>query len=154
MADRLSLEGLRYVQAVAETGSFSAAARAYGVTQPALSNGVAKLEERLGGRLFERSPRGVTKTPFGAEILPLVERALIELDGIFAAAGRWNAPADAPLRIGVSPLIDPALVGAAYTAACRLSAPATPRELVLREANMDDLRGGLDAGDLDAILIP
>ena len=45
MVDRLSLEGLRYAQAVAETKSFSAASRAYGVTQPALSNGIAKLEE-------------------------------------------------------------------------------------------------------------
>jgi DNA-binding transcriptional LysR family regulator len=70
MVDRLSLEGLRYAQAVAETSSFSAAARAYGVTQPALSNGIAKLEERLGEKLFERSPRGVTRTAFGARILP------------------------------------------------------------------------------------
>ncbi len=59
ISDRLNLEGLRYAQAVAETKSFSAAARDYGVTQPALSNGIAKLEERLGGKLFERSPRGV-----------------------------------------------------------------------------------------------
>ena len=76
MAERLSLEGLRYARAVAETGSFSAAARAYGVTQPALSNGIAKLEEYLGERLFTRSPRGVAQTPFGVLILPLIERAL------------------------------------------------------------------------------
>ena len=62
MMERLNLEGLRYAQAVAETKSFSAAARAYGVTQPALSTGIAKLEERLGGQLFDRSPRGVTNT--------------------------------------------------------------------------------------------
>jgi molybdenum-dependent DNA-binding transcriptional regulator ModE len=66
VTERLSLEGLRYAQAVAETKSFSAAARAYGVTQPALSNGIAKLEERLGEKLFDRSPRGVTQTSFGA----------------------------------------------------------------------------------------
>lgn len=81
--DRLNLEGLRYAQAVAETKSFSAAARAYGVTQPALSNGIAKLEERLGDKLFDRSPRGVTRTAFGVRILPTavpahVPRALSE----------------------------------------------------------------------------
>jgi len=43
MVDRLNLEGLRYAGAVYEAGSFSGAARAYGVTQPALSNGIAAL---------------------------------------------------------------------------------------------------------------
>src|SRR5690625_4763870 len=104
MSERLSLEGLRYVQVVAETGSFSAAARAYGVTHPALSNGIAKLEEKLGERLFDRSPRGVTQTPFGAEILPLVERAVTALNAIATEASRWNAPRDEAIRMGVSPL--------------------------------------------------
>lgn len=70
MTKRLSLEGLRYAQAVAETHSFSAAAREYGVTQPALSNGIAKLEDRLGEQLFDRSTQGVTPTSFGLHILP------------------------------------------------------------------------------------
>ena len=93
MIDRLNLEGLRYAQAVAETKSFSAAARAYGVTQPALSNGIAKLEERLGEKLFDRSPRGVTQTAFGAHILPLIERALAA--GATGALGVGNGAAGA-----------------------------------------------------------
>jgi DNA-binding transcriptional LysR family regulator len=151
MTERLSLEGLRYAQAVAETRSFSAAARAYGVTQPALSNGIAKLEERLGERLFDRSPRGVTQTAFGARILPLIERALAELDGITAEARRLTAPGKQRLRVGVSPLINPQLVARVFTAVCELP---SPRDLVLREANMGDLREGLLAGELDVILIP
>ncbi|WP_458683382.1 LysR family transcriptional regulator [Prescottella equi] len=86
MAGRLSLEGLRYAQAVAETKSLSAAARAYGVTQPALSNGIATLEERLGGKLFERSHRGVTATSLGERLLPLVGRAVTEVDNLVAEA--------------------------------------------------------------------
>ncbi|MFG3715009.1 LysR family transcriptional regulator [Micromonospora sp. NPDC049460] len=154
MAERLSVEGLRYAQAVAETGSFSAAARAYGVTQPALSNGIAKLEERLGERLFERSPRGVTQTPFGSQILPLVERALTALDGIAAEAKRWNARGDESIRMGVSPLINPKLVASAYSAVCCQAAFPNPRQLVLREANMAELKGALVAGELDLILVP
>src|SRR5690242_1482992 len=107
MSERLSLEALRYAQAVAETRSFSAAARAYGVTQPALSNGIAKLEERLGGRLFDRSPRGVAPTAFGLRILPLIERALGEVDGITAEARRLTAPDSPSIHVGVSPLINP-----------------------------------------------
>ncbi|MFJ5262610.1 LysR family transcriptional regulator [Streptomyces sp. NPDC088387] len=151
MNERLNLEGLRYAQAVAETKSFSAAARAYGVTQPALSNGVAKLEERLGGRLFDRSPRGVTQTAFGARILPLVERALVALDAVGAEARRLNEPAQQKIRMGMSPLIGSRLVAQAFGVVRDLPAP---RDLVLREANMQDLRACLLAGQLDIILIP
>jgi DNA-binding transcriptional LysR family regulator len=151
MTERLNAEGLRYAQAVAETRSFSAAARAYGVTQPALSNGIAKLEERLGGKLFDRSPRGVTQTAFGSQVLPLIERAVTALDAVTAEARRLTQPDDRKIRMGVSPLIGPHLVGRAFDAVRDLP---TPRDLVLREANMQDLRDGLQAGRLDLILIP
>src|SRR5919107_449705 len=128
MQDRLNLEGLRYAQAVAEAKSFSAAARAYGVTQPALSNGIAKLEERLGERLFDRSPRGVTPTLFGARILPLIEQALTSLDTISAEARRLTGPSETRIHMGVSPLINPQLVARAYAAVRELPAP---RDLVL-----------------------
>jgi DNA-binding transcriptional LysR family regulator len=151
MIDRLNPEGLRYAQAVAETKSFSAAARAYGVTQPALSNGIAKLEERLGGRLFDRSPRGVTQTAFGARILPLIERAMVALDAVAAEARRLTEPGEDKIRMGVSPLIGSHLVARAFSTVRELP---VPRDLVLREASMRDLRDGLRAGELDVILIP
>ncbi|WP_416980735.1 LysR family transcriptional regulator [Streptomyces sp. T028] len=150
-SERLNLEGLRYAQAVAETQSFSAAARAYGVTQPALSNGIAKLEERLGDKLFDRSPRGVTRTAFGARILPLIERALGALDAVTAEARRLTEPGEQKIRMGVSPLIGSLLIARAFSGVCELP---SPRDLVLREANMQDLREGLLAGELDIILIP
>ncbi|MGP3769621.1 LysR family transcriptional regulator [Streptomyces sp. SDT5-1] len=151
MADRLNTEGLRYAQAVAETKSFSAAARAYGVTQPALSNGIAKLEERLGGKLFDRSPRGVTPTAFGARVLPLVGQAVSALDAVVAEAKRLTEPDDQKLRLGLSPLISQALVARVFSMVRDLP---TPRDLVLREANMQDLREDLAGGRLDIILIP
>ncbi|MGW2173372.1 LysR family transcriptional regulator [Streptomyces sp. NPDC001705] len=151
MIDRLNLEGLRYAQAVAETKSFSAAARAYGVTQPALSNGIAKLEERLGDKLFERSPRGVSQTAFGARILPLIERTLEALDAVGAEARRLTEPGEQKIRMGVSPLISSHLVARAFSMVQGLP---VPRDLVLREANMQDLRECLVGGHLDIILIP
>lgn len=154
MSERLSVEGLRYVRAVAETGSFSAAARDYGVTQPALSNSIAKLEERLGARLFDRSPRGVTRTAFGNHIMPLIHTALDAFDNISAEARRWTRAGDEPIRLGVSPLIDPKLIAGAYTAVCCTSDLTGPRQLVLREANMAELQDALLGGELDLILIP
>ncbi|MFJ6699934.1 LysR family transcriptional regulator [Streptomyces sp. NPDC091272] len=151
MAERVNLEGLRYAHAVAETKSFSAAARAYGVTQPALSNGIAKLEERLGDKLFERSPRGVTQTAFGARILPLITQALAALDAVTVEAKRLTEPGAQKIRLGLSPLISSALVTRAFSMVRDLP---VPRDLVLREADMQELRGCLRAGQLDIILIP
>lgn len=152
MAERLNLEGLRYARAVAEHGSFSAAARSYGVTQPALSNGIAKLEDYLGEQLFIRSARGVTPTDFGELILPMIERALSALDSIDAEANRWNPPARESIRVGVSPLINPDLIARAYSVVRDLE--TAPDQLVLREANLVELRDAMLAGELDIIIVP
>jgi len=60
---------LRYFLAVAELGSFSKAAARVSVTQPTLSVGIAKLEEQVGARLFERTTRRVSLTPAGSRFL-------------------------------------------------------------------------------------
>ncbi|UNS96775.1 LysR family transcriptional regulator [Streptomyces tubbatahanensis] len=151
MAERLNLEGLRYAQAVGETKSFSAAARAYGVTQPALSNGIAKLEQRLGDKLFDRSPRGVTLTAFGVRMLPLISSAVAALDAVVAEAKRLTDPGERRIRMGVSPLIAADLVARSFGMVRDLP---VARDLVLREADMETLRAELRAGELDIILIP
>jgi DNA-binding transcriptional LysR family regulator len=152
MDERLSLEGLRYARAVAESTSFTAAARAYGVTQPALSNGIAKLEARLGSRLFDRSPQGATPTSAGERLLPLIARAVAEVDAVLAESRRLAGHGAARgIRLGVSPLISQHLVARAFAAVRELE---TPRDLVLREANMQELRDGLVAEALDLVLIP
>ena len=79
----MNVEYLRYALAVERTGAFSAAARDCGVSQPSLSKGVAQLEGALSGKLFERSTRGVTPTPFGEQILPLVAAAQLGLHESF-----------------------------------------------------------------------
>ncbi|ALC99671.1 hypothetical protein AM609_09625 [Actinomyces sp. oral taxon 414] len=153
MNDRLSPEGLRYAQAVARTGSFSAAAREYDVTQPALSNAIRRLEKILGARLFERNTHGARPTVFGAAILPRVDAALAALDAITAEARRWRAHGPRPVRIGVSPLIGADVVARAYSAVAGL--PGRGRSsLVLREADLSELCTALDDDELDLIVVP
>ena len=66
---------LRYFQKVAEEGSFTAAARTLGVSQPSLSVAVRKLEESLSTPLLHRSRRGVTLTRAGEILLEHVRAA-------------------------------------------------------------------------------
>lgn len=153
MNDRLSPEGLRYAQAVARTGSFSAAAREHRLTQPALSNAIRRLEEALGDRLFERSTRGTIPTAFGAAILPRVDAALAALDAVTAEARHWHAPEPLPVRVGVSPLISVGVVARAQRAVAAL--PGRGKDsLVLREADLSELCAALDDGELTSLSSP
>jgi DNA-binding transcriptional LysR family regulator len=65
----VELRHLRYFAAIAEEGSFTAAAERLWVAQPRLSTQIRRLEAELGVRLFERHTRGVTLTPAGTLFL-------------------------------------------------------------------------------------
>ncbi|MET4675014.1 MULTISPECIES: LysR family transcriptional regulator [unclassified Luteibacter] len=67
---------------VAERGSFSAAARAMGISQPSASQQVAALEAELGARLIHRTTRRLTLTDAGSRYL---EQATVVLDALAAA---------------------------------------------------------------------
>jgi len=81
-----SMQGLRAFLAVAETGSFTKAAAALGLTQTAVSHQIAQLEEWLGGQLFARDKRAVSLTALGQTLLPQVEESIEALQRVLAAA--------------------------------------------------------------------
>lgn len=66
--------------AVAETSKILAAADRLGITQPALSRVIAKLEDQFGGRLFERIPTGVRLTGLGTMVAALARDILREIE--------------------------------------------------------------------------
>lgn len=79
---------LRYLQTIARAGSLSAAARALGVSQPALTGAVQRLEEQLGAQLLHRNRDGVALTEAGdtllrhaVDILSAFERMELEVRG-------------------------------------------------------------------------
>jgi LysR family transcriptional regulator, hydrogen peroxide-inducible genes activator len=76
----LELQQLRYFLAIAETGSFTAAASRCRVAQPSLSTQVAKLESELGGPLFERGRKGAKLTSRGELFRPRATEALRQLE--------------------------------------------------------------------------
>ena len=73
---------LRTFAAVAESGSFTAAARKLGVGQPATSHAVARLESALGVQLLERSTRGLTMTAAGRLLYRRLAVAFAEVDDV------------------------------------------------------------------------
>jgi LysR family hydrogen peroxide-inducible transcriptional activator len=102
----MNLNQLRFVRAVADAGSFTAAAKRCCVTQSTLSTGIALLEKKLGGRLFVRTTRSVSLTPFGRRLLPLVDQMLAAQTALEEAAERWLDSDALMARIGVCPLVD------------------------------------------------
>ena len=75
-----SLSGFAVFVQVAETRSFVAAGRLLGVSASAVGKSVARLEERLGVRLFHRSTRSVTLTAEGILFLERSRRILAEIE--------------------------------------------------------------------------
>jgi len=74
--DTLNLRHLASLAATARLGSLSAAAQAISLTQPALTQGLAKLERQFGEPLFERRPGGMVATPPTLVLAPRIEAAL------------------------------------------------------------------------------
>lgn len=100
MSSPLAPELLRSFLAVAEAGSFSAAARAVNLTQSAVSLHVKRLEQRLGRRLFARTSRSVKLTPEGGALVPYARRLLRLQEVAEAAIGRIGA--EQTVRLGIS----------------------------------------------------
>ena len=76
----MEIHQLRYFLAVAETGSFTAAARRCAVAQPSLSVQIAKLETELGGSLLDRARRGARLTERGSLFRPRALEVLRQLE--------------------------------------------------------------------------
>ena len=87
----LSIQGLRVFLCILEYGSFSAAGRELGMTQPAVSNHLHALEERFGVTLLVRG-RGLRPTPAGECLAEHARQVLGEISALEAEMARHTAP--------------------------------------------------------------
>ncbi|MBL8600275.1 MAG: LysR family transcriptional regulator [Devosia sp.] len=81
----MDLRHIDYIRVIAELGKLSAAATRLGVAQPTLSKILSRVEDEFGTKLFNRSPHGVTPTPFGSAFLErsaVMERELRDLHAV------------------------------------------------------------------------
>lgn len=101
---------LRYVCAIADTGSFSRAAERCQVAQPSLSQQVLKLEEDLGAKLFDRLGRSVRLTEAGRTFLPHARSMLDQMEIARSSVEDKCADLRGSVAVGVIPTIAPYLM--------------------------------------------
>lgn len=143
-------DALRLLVVVAETGSFTKAAARLNYTQSAVSRRIAAMEQRAGGPLLERLPRGVRLNPAGRalqrhamEVLDRLSRAERELAVLHAGHGGL-------LHIGAFATANISLVPTALRA---LQGARPDVEVVAVEGPTDALMARLADGVLDLAIV-
>lgn len=102
----LELRHLRAVRAVAETGSVSKASTVLGISQPALTAQLKRIERILGGELFERSAQGSRPTALGGFVLNRADALLADMRSLVVSARKHGESATpTTLRVGYVPLL-------------------------------------------------
>jgi LysR family hydrogen peroxide-inducible transcriptional activator len=145
-----TLRELEYAVTVARLRHFGRAAQLCGVSQPALSEQIRKLEAMLGLSLFERGSKSVTVTPRGLPIIVQAERILGEARGLIDLALGAGALFSGPLELGSIQTLGPYYLPRVL----RQVRQAFP-DLALRltEGQTDPLVASLRTGALDALLL-
>ncbi len=98
----MDLNALQAFVAVAESGSFSAAAGRLFITQPAVSKRIKQLEEELDVKLFERIGRRVRLSPAGDVLLPRARELVLQAQDLKRLASALHEKVSGPLRMGTS----------------------------------------------------
>src|SRR5258706_7347050 len=106
----MTLTELRYIVALSQERHFGRAAQKCFVTQPTLSLALAKLEDELGVKLFERNKNEVLITSRGEAIVEQARRVLDEVGKIQSLAKGGKDQLTGTLRLGAIPSIGPYLL--------------------------------------------
>lgn len=100
-----NMQQIEQFRAVYEQGSLSAAARRLGLSQPALSRSVQKLEARLGTTLFQRHTRQLRPTALAHRFYRQASRVTRETAGLDRLAEQYRAGREGLVRLGCGPFI-------------------------------------------------
>jgi len=97
----MELRDIEYFAVVAQHGNVRRASEALGLSPPALSKSLRRLEDAMQAKLVERTPKGVALTPVGAALLAQVHRLRVVLQDIHREAEDLTHGRAGHLRIGV-----------------------------------------------------
>jgi LysR family transcriptional regulator, nitrogen assimilation regulatory protein len=147
----LNIRQLAAFVAVYEEGSFSKAAKRTNATQSGLSMQNQQLEEQIGLRLFQRSPRGVAPTPAGRRVYELAVSLLRRLDEVGAEIKSMSSGITGEIKVGLMPtftrgVLAPALAG--------FISDYPNVKVTIVEAYSAVLTDGVAAGAFDFAIVP
>jgi len=145
----MELRDIEYFSVIAQHGHLGRAAESLGLSQPALSMSLRRLEESMQAKLVKRTPKGVELTSVGTALLSRVERLRLSMGDVAREAADLSQGRAGDLRIGATPefaefLLPPAL-GVLFKSAPKMTAKVTV-------AAPDVLLPALQSGELDVII--
>ena len=144
-------EGLAMFAKVAEERSFAGAARALGVSVATVSRAVARLEERLGARLLNRTSRQLALTEFGRTMAESAAQVVREAEAAEGAAREMSAQPRGLIRLSVPMSFGLRWVAPLLPAFFR-AYPEVSIDLHLSDAQVDLVGQGFDAALRIAVL--
>lgn len=145
----MEFRDLEYFAVLAEHRHVGRAAEALGLSQPALSLSLRRLEKSLQTKLVKRTPKGVELTQVGAAFLARVSRLRLARDEVTREVADLSQGRAGDLRIGVSPGTGENLVAAAGNVLLR-AAPGATFKITVSPTNL--LVSRLRDGELDFIV--
>jgi len=146
----MELYQIRYFLSICEYGSFSRAAEACEVSQPALTAAIKKLEGEIGSALFYREGKRLVLTELGSRMRPHFEQVQGETQRAEAVVRNFHLLRQAPLRIGSMPTIGPVRLSR-FFAQFRAMHPGV--ELTVHENTLPGLLKELESNELDIAVV-
>ena len=145
----MELRDIEYFAVIAEHGHLGRAADALGLSQPALSKSLRRLEQALQVKLVKRTPKGVELTAEGSVLLLRVRELRLSLQGVAREIADVSQGRVGHLRIGVSVAISEQFLSDAFATLLK-DAPRT--KLIVSVSDNDLMVPALCNGELDLII--
>jgi DNA-binding transcriptional LysR family regulator len=142
--DRHSLDGLGVLRAVVEAGSFVRAGAALGLTQSAVSRAIARVEDRIGVRLFHRTARSIALTDDGERFYASIAAHLAAIDDATVEASGAKAKVRGRLRVNVDGSVGQFILTPRLTPFLEAH-PELSIDIVVSDRMVDLVRDGFDA---------
>ncbi|HTH94325.1 MAG TPA: LysR family transcriptional regulator [Rhodocyclaceae bacterium] len=141
--DERVLNGMSVFSAIVDTGSFARASDVLDMSQPGVSRAVARLEGRLGIRLFDRTTRSVTLTDEGRRFYEQVQPLLAGLEEAAASAAMGGKSVRGRLRVNLDPFFSRMVLGP-HLGSFLDRYPELQLELITRDQLGDMVGDGFD----------
>lgn len=144
-----TLRQMEYLVAIADTGTFSAAAKKTFVSQPSMSAQIKDMEGHIGMALLERGRHGALLTPIGNEIVARSRMILRQVEEMKVLGREAEGTLAGRIKLGVLPSVGPYLLPQATR---KLHKAYPDLRLFVREERTVDLQDHLSSGYFDAII--